>query len=240
MLRQVARALAQQQVAAAACVPALQQCGGDSAATCARGVASQAAKRRRIAEDGPGLDAFLGKVRARRWEAPVGPRAAPAAVAAAAAGQPASARALGPQAGGKPLAGAAAQQQAADPSAPKVYVETYGCQMNVNDTEVLALPPPCPCSRPAPPAPPAPSRPAPQQAARSARPPTPTPSAPCPRLQVVMSILSDHGYVATSSEADADLVLLNTCSIRENAEQRVWGRLSNFKRLKQDRRKERR
>jgi tRNA-2-methylthio-N6-dimethylallyladenosine synthase len=55
-----------------------------------------------------------------------------------------------------------------------------------------------------------------------------------------MSILSQHGYVSTSSEADADLVLINTCSIRENAEQRVWGRLGHFKRLKQDRRKERR
>jgi tRNA-2-methylthio-N6-dimethylallyladenosine synthase len=53
-----------------------------------------------------------------------------------------------------------------------------------------------------------------------------------------MSILADAGYCSTSSEGEADLVLLNTCAIRENAEQRVWGRLGHFKRLKQDRRKQ--
>ena len=63
----------------------------------------------------------------------------------------------------------------------KVYIETYGCQMNVADSEV------------------------------------------------VVSILADEGYVVTQKLADADLVLVNTCSVRENAEQRVRGRLDVFR-----------
>lgn len=69
----------------------------------------------------------------------------------------------------------------------KVYIETYGCQMNVADSEV------------------------------------------------VVSILADSGFRLTDKINDAELILLNTCSIRENAEQRVWGRLdaiSNLKRKK--------
>ncbi len=66
----------------------------------------------------------------------------------------------------------------------KVYIETYGCQMNVADSEV------------------------------------------------VMSILSDHGYAHTSDIKDAELILINTCSIRDNAEQRIWGRLSAIGHLK--------
>jgi tRNA-2-methylthio-N6-dimethylallyladenosine synthase len=65
--------------------------------------------------------------------------------------------------------------------AQKVYIETYGCQMNVNDSEV------------------------------------------------VMSILKDDGYVYTEKIEEADLILINTCSIRENAEQRVRGRLNVFR-----------
>jgi tRNA-2-methylthio-N6-dimethylallyladenosine synthase len=66
----------------------------------------------------------------------------------------------------------------------KVYIETYGCQMNVADSEVVA------------------------------------------------SILSESGYVATDEIGDAGLILINTCSIRDNAEQRIWGRLKAISHLK--------
>jgi len=66
----------------------------------------------------------------------------------------------------------------------KVYMETFGCQMNVNDSEV------------------------------------------------VISILKQHGFAYTATMEDADLILVNTCSIRENAEQRVRGRLNAFRQLK--------
>jgi tRNA-2-methylthio-N6-dimethylallyladenosine synthase len=66
----------------------------------------------------------------------------------------------------------------------KVYIETYGCQMNVADSEV------------------------------------------------VVSILSDHGYEHTDDIKEAGLILINTCSIRENAEQRIWGRLKAIGHLK--------
>ena len=71
--------------------------------------------------------------------------------------------------------------------AKKVYIETYGCQMNVNDSEVI------------------------------------------------LSILQDDGYVLTDNMGEADLILANTCSIRDNAEQRVWGRIEQF-RLQKNRR----
>jgi len=66
----------------------------------------------------------------------------------------------------------------------KVYIETYGCQMNVNDSEVVA------------------------------------------------SILQTNGYGLTENIEDADVILINTCSIRENAETRVWGRLEVFRQVK--------
>jgi tRNA-2-methylthio-N6-dimethylallyladenosine synthase len=66
----------------------------------------------------------------------------------------------------------------------KVYIETYGCQMNLADTEI------------------------------------------------VLGILQNKGFDQTDSAKNADVVLLNTCSIRENAEQRIYGRLGNFKNLK--------
>lgn len=69
----------------------------------------------------------------------------------------------------------------------RVFTETYGCQMNFSDTEI------------------------------------------------VLSVLSDHGYVATSDLRDADLILLNTCSIRDNAEQRVLQRLQTLSALKKKR-----
>jgi len=62
----------------------------------------------------------------------------------------------------------------------RVFVETYGCQMNVYDSDL------------------------------------------------VMSILSKAGYETGSSIEEADVILVNTCSIRENAEQRVYGRLDRF------------
>lgn len=66
----------------------------------------------------------------------------------------------------------------------KLFIETYGCQMNVGDTELI------------------------------------------------ISILQEHGYRYTEAQAEADVILINTCSIRDNAEQRIWGRLSEMRRLK--------
>jgi tRNA-2-methylthio-N6-dimethylallyladenosine synthase len=66
----------------------------------------------------------------------------------------------------------------------KLYIETYGCQMNVADSEV------------------------------------------------VVSILKGIGYAITDNYKEADLILINTCSIRDNAEQRVFNRLNEFKALK--------
>lgn len=51
--------------------------------------------------------------------------------------------------------------------------------------------------------------------------------------EVVASIMSQNGYVTTRDVEEADVVLINTCSIRENAESRVRKRLSNFKKRKQ-------
>jgi len=75
-----------------------------------------------------------------------------------------------------------------EPGRPKVFIETYGCQMNVNDSEV------------------------------------------------VLSILQDAGYALCNAISEADLILVNTCSIRDNAEQRVLGRLDVF-RLEKKKRK---
>ncbi len=65
-----------------------------------------------------------------------------------------------------------------------IYIETYGCQMNIADTEL------------------------------------------------VLGILKNYGYEVTKEAAKADVILLNTCSIRDNAEQRIYGRLGNFKTMK--------
>jgi len=64
------------------------------------------------------------------------------------------------------------------------YIESYGCQMNFSDSEIVA------------------------------------------------SILNKEGFGATRNFEDADLVLLNTCSIREKAEQTVRKRLTEFKKIK--------
>lgn len=69
----------------------------------------------------------------------------------------------------------------------RLFIETYGCQMNVADSEVVA------------------------------------------------AILREKDYVLTSSGADADAILINTCSVRDNAEQRIWGRLDLFKSYKRKR-----
>ena len=50
--------------------------------------------------------------------------------------------------------------------------------------------------------------------------------------EVVVSILSKAGYEPTDNIKDAGLILINTCSIRDNAEQRIWGRLTAISHLK--------
>lgn len=69
----------------------------------------------------------------------------------------------------------------------KLYIETYGCQMNVGDTEI------------------------------------------------VVSVMQREGYVYTDRIEEADVILINTCSIRDNAEQRIWGRLAEMKRFRKAR-----
>ena len=68
----------------------------------------------------------------------------------------------------------------------KVYIETYGCQMNFSDSEIVA------------------------------------------------SLMQDEGYEISGESKDADVVLVNTCSIRDNAEQRVRKRLRELKALKKN------
>lgn len=66
----------------------------------------------------------------------------------------------------------------------KLFIETYGCQMNVADSEVVA------------------------------------------------SIMQMDGYRITDKIEEADAILVNTCSVRENAEQKIYGRLRYFQSLK--------
>lgn len=63
----------------------------------------------------------------------------------------------------------------------KYYIETYGCQMNLADSELVA------------------------------------------------TILNNHGYNQADTIADADVIIFNTCSVRQHAEDRVLGRISNEK-----------
>jgi tRNA-2-methylthio-N6-dimethylallyladenosine synthase len=63
----------------------------------------------------------------------------------------------------------------------KVYIETYGCQMNIADSEI------------------------------------------------VLSVLSKYGYNSVDNLEQSDLILINTCSIREHAEERIHQRLNNLK-----------
>ena len=46
--------------------------------------------------------------------------------------------------------------------------------------------------------------------------------------EVVFSILAKHGYERTEEISEADVIMANTCSIRDNAEQRIWGRIDYF------------
>lgn len=52
--------------------------------------------------------------------------------------------------------------------------------------------------------------------------------------EIIASILAEDGYSTTREEKDADLILINTCSIREKAEERVRNRLTNFKSYKKN------
>lgn len=103
-------------------------------------------------------------------------------------------------------------------------METFGCQMNVNDSEVWRQDKTRPFiyvthsragGRSAPPL----------RAAVSEQVPSLAP-------QVVLAVLQDGGYALTEDVLEADVVLLNTCAIREKAEQRVWARLAYFRSLK--------
>ncbi len=67
---------------------------------------------------------------------------------------------------------------------PRVYVETYGCQMNVADTELI------------------------------------------------LGLLGRDGYVAAEGPEGADVILVNTCAVRDHAERRVMGRVGELKRYK--------
>ncbi len=53
--------------------------------------------------------------------------------------------------------------------------------------------------------------------------------------EVILSILQDAGYSLTENMDEADVILANTCSIRDNAEQRIWGRIDQFKLQKKKR-----
>ena len=46
--------------------------------------------------------------------------------------------------------------------------------------------------------------------------------------EIINSILKTAGYNHTENEQEADIVLLNTCAIRENAEAKIWSRLSGL------------
>ncbi len=51
--------------------------------------------------------------------------------------------------------------------------------------------------------------------------------------EIIAGILEKMQYTKTDSESDADLVLINTCAIRDNAEQKIWGTLGRLKKYKQ-------
>lgn len=68
--------------------------------------------------------------------------------------------------------------------AKRVYIETYGCQMNVADSELM------------------------------------------------FGVLGRDGYARTEAPDDADVILVNTCAVRDNAEQRVIGRVGELQRFK--------
>lgn len=54
---------------------------------------------------------------------------------------------------------------------------------------------------------------------------------------IIWSILKSHGYKHTQSIDDADIILLVTCSIRDNAEQKVWNKLEELNGIRNKRRR---
>src|SRR6056297_3197821 len=52
--------------------------------------------------------------------------------------------------------------------------------------------------------------------------------------EVMAGILEDMGYIEAQSESEADIILLNTCAIRENAEDRVFGVIGSLKKLREE------
>ena len=70
------------------------------------------------------------------------------------------------------------------PVGKKMFLESYGCQMNFSDSEIVA------------------------------------------------SILTDKGYTTTQNFEEADVIFVNTCAIRDNAENRVRQRLQDYKKVK--------
>lgn len=79
------------------------------------------------------------------------------------------------------------QEETTHTNRSKFYLESYGCQMNFSDSEIVA------------------------------------------------SILMEAGFEATNQMEEADLILINTCAIRDNAEQRVRARLAHFNGFKKNR-----
>lgn len=71
-------------------------------------------------------------------------------------------------------------------NAKRIYLESYGCQMNFSDSEIVA------------------------------------------------SIMQENGYFTTKNIYESDVIMINTCAIRENAEQRVRNRLKEFQHLKKN------
>lgn len=55
--------------------------------------------------------------------------------------------------------------------------------------------------------------------------------------EVVLSVLQNNGYSLCANIKDASLILVNTCSIRDNAEQKIWSRLDYFRSLKKQNKK---
>lgn len=54
--------------------------------------------------------------------------------------------------------------------------------------------------------------------------------------EIVVSIMQREGYTYTENIAEADVILINTCSIRDNAEQRIWGRIADMRRYRKKKR----
>ncbi len=53
--------------------------------------------------------------------------------------------------------------------------------------------------------------------------------------EIILSLLQKEGYIYTQQIEEAEVILINTCSIRDNAEQRIWGRLREMRRLRKAR-----